>query len=69
METTYQHPRMLSIRQTANTGILPESLLRTLVKQGRVPGIYAGRKFLVNYDKLCEWLNNSGNEQVNGEES
>lgn len=53
-----QRPQMLTIRETARTGILPEVALRTLVKQGKVPGIYVGKKFLVNYDRLCDWLNN-----------
>ena len=54
-------PRMLTIRETARTGILPEYALRTLVRQGKIPGIQVGTKFLVNYDRLCDWLNNSGN--------
>lgn len=63
--TTNTRPQMLTIRETARTGILPEVALRTLVKQGKIPGIYVGRKFLVNYDRLCDWLNTAGqNERV-----
>ena len=52
------HPKMLTVRETALTGILPEYALRKLVKQGKCPGFYTGTKCLVNYNALCEWLNN-----------
>ncbi len=52
-----RQPRMLTIRETAKTGILPETALRRLVKQGKIPGVYSGSKFIVNYDRLCAWLN------------
>ena len=62
--TEQTKPKMLTIRETAKTGILPEYALRTLVKQGKIPGIQVGTKFLVNYDRLCDWLNNSGGEKA-----
>jgi len=49
-------PRMLTIRETARTGILPESALRTMVKDGRAPHIMVGCKALINYDKLVQML-------------
>lgn len=57
METNI--PRFLTIRETARTKILPEHLLRSWEKQGKLPCIYAGRKCLVNFDKLVEQLNSS----------
>lgn len=57
-----KQPKMLTIKETARTGILPENALRTLVKQGKITGIQVGRKLLVNYDRLCDWLNNNGKE-------
>lgn len=59
--TNAARPQMLTIRETAKTGILPENALRTLVKQNKIPGIYVGTKFLVNYTKLCDWLNDPAN--------
>ena len=59
------HPQMLTIRETAKTGILPEYALRGLVKQGKIPGIYVGTKFLVNYDRLCDWLNETAENKNN----
>ncbi|MBQ3176905.1 MAG: hypothetical protein IJB52_03735 [Clostridia bacterium] len=61
MDTTViTKPKMLTINETAKTGILSEWALRALVKQGKIPGIYVGNRFLINYDRLCDWLNNSG---------
>ena len=42
-----------TIRATAELGILPEHRLREMLKQGRLPGIYHGRKFLVNLPLLA----------------
>ncbi len=58
MNSNVHHPQMLTIRETAKTGILSEFTLRLYLKQGKLPGIYTGRRFLVNYNALCEWLNN-----------
>lgn len=51
-------PKMLTIRQTAETGILPEHALRKMVKENRVPHIMVGSKALINFNLLCEQLNN-----------
>ncbi len=51
-------PTMLTIRQTAATGILPETALRRMRKMGQLPGVEVGeRKFLVNYERLVDLLN------------
>ena len=49
-------PEMLSIRQIAEKGILPEHAIRVLVKQKRIPAIYIGKKALINYSVLCKQL-------------
>lgn len=49
-------PTMLTIREIARTGILPEHALRLLLKAGKLPAIYVGKKALINFDKLCEQL-------------
>jgi len=54
MEDIY--PKMMTIRQIANTGILPEHALRMLVKQDRVPYMMVGAKALINYTKLLDYL-------------
>ena len=53
---TKQLPRMMTIRQIARTGILPEHALRIMLKAGRLPAIFVGTKALINYDKLVESL-------------
>ena len=57
---TQTPPRMLTIRQVAQTGLLPEHSLRLMAKAGQLPCITVGetRKILVNYDKLLEQLAN-----------
>lgn len=51
-----QSPRMMTIREIAKTGLLPENALRTMVKDGRAPHIMVGNKAMINYDKLVEML-------------
>ena len=50
-----------SIREAAKRGPVSEYCLRLMLKQGNIPGIYSGRKFLVNYDLLLEQLNEGVN--------
>lgn len=45
-------PRLMTIRETAKAGILPEHRIRQMQKQGKLPGIYSGSKFLVNAEML-----------------
>ena len=53
-------PRMMTIRQIAATGLLPEHTLRLMAKAGQLTCITVGetRKILVNYDKLLTQLAN-----------
>ncbi len=57
-------PNFKTIRQTAATGILPEHRLRLMQKQGRLPGIQVGNRFLVNVDLLVELLNAASKKAV-----
>ena len=52
----HKKPTMLTIRESAKTGILSEHALRLLLKAGKLPAIYKKKKALINYDKLCEQL-------------
>lgn len=56
-------PNFLTIRQTAETKILNEFRLRKLCAEGKLPGFYAGRKFMVNFPALCDQLNQVGREK------
>jgi len=56
MTETNQQPTMMTIRQIAKTGLLPEHALRLMLKAGKLPAIYIGKKALINYGKLCDQL-------------
>lgn len=49
-------PRMMTIRQIAATGILPEHALRVLVKTGKIPHLTVGRKVLINFNVVIDML-------------
>ena len=55
---TQTPPRMLTIRQVAQTGIFPEHSLRLMARAGQLPCITVGetKKILINYDRLVEQL-------------
>lgn len=48
--------RMMSIREIAATGIIPEHALRVLVREKRIPFVKVGAKVLINFDMLSELL-------------
>ena len=57
-QTAITHkPEMLTVRQVALRGLLPERALRRLVAQGKIPIIRSGKTQYVNYTRLCEELN------------
>ncbi|MFR5889226.1 MAG: hypothetical protein ACLUFK_12035 [Oscillospiraceae bacterium] len=51
---------MVSIREAAKLGPLSEYTLRLLEKQKKLPCIYAGRKCIINYERLLEMLGGLG---------
>lgn len=51
-------PKLMSIREVARTGIIPEHALRRLIKSGEIPCIYSGRKALLSFGRVCEMLEN-----------
>ena len=55
-----QKPTLMTVRQIARTGILPEHALRSLLKNGRITAVYVGRKAYINYDTLCQQLSRLG---------
>lgn len=57
-------PTFKTIRQTAATGLLPEHRLRIMQKQGLLPGIQAGNRFMVNVDALSEQLERESRRMV-----
>lgn len=51
-----EQPNMMTVREIARTGLLSEHALRLMLKAGKLPAIFIGKKALINYDKLCEQL-------------
>lgn len=58
MESKGNPPTMMTVREIARTGLLSEHALRLMLKAGKLPAIYIGKKALINYDKLCAALQN-----------
>ena len=50
-------PNMETIKATAKLLGLPEHFIRQKVISGEIVSVKAGRKYLVNVDKLVEYLN------------
>ena len=53
-------PMMLTVREIARTGLMPEHALRVLLKMGKLPAVYVGKKALINYAALCDQLHALG---------
>ena len=56
MQEMQKQPTMMTIREIAGTGLMSEHALRIMLKAGKLPAIFIGKKALINYDKLCEEL-------------
>lgn len=50
-------PKFMTVKEIAKTGPLPETALRRMLKAGQLPAVYSGRKALINYSMLCNYLN------------
>ena len=50
-------PKLMTVKELAQTGILPETAIRRMLKAGQLPAVYSGRKALINYSVLCDYLN------------
>lgn len=57
-------PTFKTIRKTAATGIMTEHYIRSLVAQGKCPGIKSGNRFLVNIEALSEQLDAESRKAV-----
>lgn len=53
---TVETQKFMTIRQVAGSGVLSEYTLRIMEKQGRLPGIRSGNRFLVNVTMLEQQL-------------
>ena len=51
-----EKPVMLTVRQAAATGVLPERTLRRLIAEKKIPVIRSGRTQYINYGRLVDTL-------------
>ncbi len=49
-------PTLKTIREVAKLGVLSETHLRTMLKEGKLPGIYSGTRFYVNLEALMDFI-------------
>jgi len=61
-------PVMLTIKEAAAETKLAEHFIRQLCLTGRIVNVRAGKKYLVNYHKLVDYLN-AGDQQPEVEQS
>ncbi len=59
-----ENARFMTIRQAAKAGILPEFRLRMMQKAGQLPGIFAGKKFMVNVELLDRQLDDMSKQSM-----
>jgi len=59
-----ENNRFLTIRECARTGILSEYHLRLMEKEKRLPGIFSGNRFKVNYPLLVEQLDRESRQMA-----
>ena len=55
-------PRMMTIKEAARETHLAENYIRYLCRNEQIVFVKAGNKYLVNYEKLLEYLNGEGGE-------
>lgn len=51
-------PKMMTVREVAATGLLPEAAIRRLLRENKIPAVYSGKKAYINFDLLCKQLAN-----------
>lgn len=56
--------RFPTIRETAKRGPLTEFALRAMLKDGKLPGIYSGRTFRVNYKMFLDIIDKQSLENA-----
>lgn len=59
-----EEKKFMTIRETSRAGYWPESGLRRLQKEGKLPGVFSGGRFMVNVPLLVEMLD--AESQKNG---
>ena len=61
--TALQVPRMATINEASTLTGLAKYYIRQLALQSKIKHVRAGKKILINIDRLIEFLNESNGEQ------
>lgn len=56
------HPEMISIKEASSRTGLSYEFIRALCIKGKIVHIKNGVKYLINYGKLCQYLNGEENQ-------
>ena len=56
MDNNQKIPTMMTVREVAATGLLPESAIRRLLREKKIAAVYSGKKAFINFDILCNQL-------------
>ena len=66
METTI--PTMLTVKETARRSGLAEYYIRKLIAERKIVFVKAGKKYLVNFERLADFLNEGEAPEEEAEE-
>ena len=59
-----RHLNLMTVNKIADTGLASRYALRLLMKQGKIPAIYIGKKALLDYDTVVEHLKKLAEENL-----
>lgn len=57
MNDVFQVPEMLTLKQVSERTNLSYNYLRALCMQKKIIYVRAGSKYLINFQKFCDYLN------------
>jgi predicted site-specific integrase-resolvase len=60
MEKNKRIVEMIGLREASSRTGMSYNCLRLWCREGRIAHVQAGKKFFVNWDKLCEFLDRAG---------
>lgn len=48
--------KLLSVTEVAEKTGLSKTYIRTMLKEGKIPYMESGKKFLIPYEKVCDYI-------------
>ncbi len=56
-QTSPAPPKMMTVRELAKATGFSQYGIRCMIKEGKIPYVKAGVKYLLNYSKICDLMN------------